>query len=94
MTDQADMERLQMENTALREMLEAAEQQIWGEWGVGEREPYDWLPDMEQHICGQKTGHQQTKSQEHRWAYNGHDYHVIDTKCALCDVRLGREYLS
>lgn len=81
-----ELTRLRLENNALRDLLEAAESQIHGEWGVGPREPYDWLPEMEQHICGQKTGHRPTKQQERRWTYNGRDYHRLDTKCALCDA--------
>jgi hypothetical protein len=85
-----DMTRMRMENTALREMLEDATQQIHGEWGSGTREPYDWLPEMEQHICGQKTGHQRAKRQERRWTYNNRDYRCIEIRCELCDARVGR----
>lgn len=88
-----DLTRLQMENNALRDMLESASNQIHGEWGSGTREPYDWLPEMEQHICGQKTGHEPTKREERRWTYNGRDYHCIETKCALCDAWVSREDL-
>lgn len=89
-----ELTRLRMENTALREMLESATDRIHGEWGAGLREPYDWLPEMEQHICGQKTGHRPTKTQERRWTYNNRDYHAIETRCALCDARVGREELT
>ena len=81
-----ELSRLRMENNALREMLERAEDQIHGEWGTGAREPYDWLPEMEQHICGQETGHQPTKTVEQRWTYSDREYHRIQTRCALCDA--------
>lgn len=53
----AELERLRIENLALREMLESATDQIHGEWGSGTREPYDWEPELAQHICEMTTGH-------------------------------------
>lgn len=82
-----ELVRLRMENRALREMLEAAEDQIHSEWGVGPRQPYDWLPDLEQHICGQ-TGHGPTKAVERRYEYNNRNFLSVQTLCTLCDQML------
>lgn len=92
--DSGGPDRLTMENIALREMLEAATDQIHGEWGTGPRQDYDWLPEMEQHICGQKTGHQPMKREERHWTYGGQEYHCIETLCALCDAWVSREDLT
>jgi hypothetical protein len=91
MTD--ELTRLRMENIALRDMLEGATDQIHGEWGSGSRESYDWLPEMEQHICGQ-TGHGPTRQTERNYemgigAYR-REYHCVDTWCELCDGHISR----
>lgn len=61
-----DIARLQAENAAMRELLEAAEDQIHGEWGAGTREPYDWLPEMEQIICRDSPGGHTPELRERR----------------------------
>src|SRR5258708_9552395 len=94
MSSDDELTRLRMENNALRDILEAATDQIHGEWGTGSRESYDWIPGMEQHICGQRTGHQPTKQSEHEWDYNGSHYHRIQTPCALCDAWVSQEDLT
>lgn len=63
----AELERLRIENLALREMLESATDQIHSEWGSGTRESYDWEPELEQTICGMTTGHPAIG-----WLHRGH----------------------
>lgn len=83
-TEPVDVDRLQLENAALRNLLEAATVQIHGEWGCGDREADDWLPELEQEMCRLKTGHEPSKVVERR-GLAGQLLGMVRV-CALCDA--------
>lgn len=76
------MERLRLENRALREMLEEAL--------TLNDDSYDQL-ELEQRICGFKTSHQPGERKAVLWTYGGLTHQTMITVCALCGWQISRE---
>jgi hypothetical protein len=82
-----ELERLRLENAALREMVEEREQDIHDEYGAaGEREPFDWLPEIEQVICKMTTGHTPVTGETEI----SEMYRSTPTSCSSCGAFIDR----